>query len=90
LIDQVPVRVIADCFKYGNKIGLDVAIEALRTYRERTRKPNYQALSRFAQAGRVETVMRPYLEAVLCAHFYVAHPAVRGGLSQRETRLHSG
>ena len=70
-IDQVPVRVyspektIADCFKYRNKIGLDVAIEALRTYRERTRKPAYQALSRFAKVNRVEKVMRPYLEAML-------------------------
>jgi predicted transcriptional regulator of viral defense system len=70
-IDRVPVRVyspektIADCFKYRNKIGLDVAIEALRTYRERRRKPDYQALSRFAKVDRVEKVMRPYLEAVL-------------------------
>ncbi len=70
-IDKVPVRVyspektIADCFKYRNKIGLDVAIEALRAYRERTRKPDYQALSRFAKVDRVERVMRPYLEAVL-------------------------
>ena len=70
-IDQVPIRVyspektIADCFKYRNKIVLDVAIEALRTYRERTRKPDYQALSRFAKVDRVEKVMRPYLEAVL-------------------------
>jgi len=70
-VDQVPVRVysaektIADCFKYRNKIGLDVAIEALRTYRERTRKPDSQALSRFAQMDRVEKVMRPYLEATL-------------------------
>lgn len=71
MIDQVPVRVyspektIADCFKYRNKIGLDVAIEALRTYRERTRKPDFQALSRFAQVDRVEKVVRPYLEAML-------------------------
>ena len=70
-IDQVPVKVyspektIADCFKYRNKIGLDVAIEALRAYRERTRKPDYQALSRFAKVNRVEKVIRPYLEAVL-------------------------
>lgn len=70
-IDQVPVRVyspektIADCFKYRNKIGLDVAVEALRTYRERRRKPDYQALSRFAQIDRVGNVMRPYLEAML-------------------------
>ena len=60
-----PEKSIADCFKYRNKIGLDVAIEALRTYRERTRKPDYQALSRFAKVDRVEKVMRPYLEAVL-------------------------
>jgi predicted transcriptional regulator of viral defense system len=71
LIDQVPVRVyspektIADCFKYRNKIGLDVAIEALRTYRERARKPDYRALSRFAKVDRVEKVTRPYLEAML-------------------------
>ncbi|HEX3742879.1 MAG TPA: type IV toxin-antitoxin system AbiEi family antitoxin domain-containing protein [Bryobacteraceae bacterium] len=70
-IDHVPVRVyspektIADCFKYRNKIGLDVAIEALRTYRERTRKRDYQALSGFAKVNRVEKVVRPYLEAVL-------------------------
>ena len=44
-----PEKTIADCFKYRNKIVLDVAIEALRTYRERTRKPDYQALSRFCE-----------------------------------------
>jgi predicted transcriptional regulator of viral defense system len=70
-IDDVPVQIyspektIADCFKYRNKIGLDVAVEALRTYRERTRKPNRQDLVKFAQVNRVQTVMRPYLEAVL-------------------------
>lgn len=70
-IDRVPVRIyspektIADCFKYRNKIGLDVAIESLRAYRERTRKPDFQALFRFAQLNRVAKVMRPYLEATL-------------------------
>src|ERR1700730_6609990 len=70
-VDNVPVQIyspektIADCFKYRNKIGLDVAIEALRTYRERTRKPNRAALTEFAQINRVQKVMRPYLEAVL-------------------------
>ncbi len=70
-IDAVPVRIyspektIADCFKYRNKIGLDVAIEALRAYRERTRKPDFQALARFANIDRVQKIMRPYLEAVL-------------------------
>ncbi len=60
-----PEKSIADCFKYRNKIGLDVAIEALRTYRERTRKPDLKLISEFAGVDRVEKVMRPYLEAVL-------------------------
>ena len=70
-MDGVPVRVyspektIADCFKYRNKIGLDVAIEALRTYRTRTKKPDFQALAKFARIDRVQRVMRPYLEAIL-------------------------
>lgn len=70
-IDGVGVRIyspeksIADCFKYRNKIGLDVAVQALRTYRERTRKPDLKLISRFAGVDRVEKVMQPYLEAVL-------------------------
>lgn len=40
-------------------------IEALRAYRERTRKPDFQALARFAQMNRVQKIMRPYLEALL-------------------------
>ncbi|HSB13429.1 MAG TPA: type IV toxin-antitoxin system AbiEi family antitoxin domain-containing protein [Bryobacteraceae bacterium] len=70
-IDGVAVRIysaeksIADCFKYRNKIGLDVAVQALRTYRERTRKPDLMLISKFARVDRVEKVMRPYLEAVL-------------------------
>ena len=70
-IDGVPVRIyspeksIADCFKYRNKIGIDVAIEALRSYRERERKPDFKALSTFARINRVQRIMRPYLEALL-------------------------
>ncbi len=70
-VDDVPVRIyspektIADCFKYRNKIGLDLAIEALRAYRQRKQKPDFQALTKFAQIDRVERIMRPYLEAVL-------------------------
>jgi predicted transcriptional regulator of viral defense system len=70
-IDNVPVRIysaeksIADCFKYRNKIGLEIAIEALRAYRERTPKPNRAALTKFAQINRVQKIMRPYLEAAL-------------------------
>jgi predicted transcriptional regulator of viral defense system len=70
-IDDVSVRIysvektIADCFKYRNKIGLDIAIEALRTYRERTPKPNRAKLMKFAEINRVQKIMRPYLEAIL-------------------------
>ncbi len=60
-----PEKTVTDCFKYRNKIGLDVAIEGLRAYRERTRKPDFQALAKFAQMNRVQEVMRPYLEAML-------------------------
>jgi hypothetical protein len=70
-VDDVPVKIyspektIADCFKYRNKIGLDIAIEALRAYRECTRKPNRAALTKFAQIDRVQKLVRPYLEALL-------------------------
>jgi predicted transcriptional regulator of viral defense system len=69
-IDKLPVRIyspektLADCFKYRNKIGLDTAVEALRTYKERG-KINRDTLLRAAAACRVARVMRPYLEAVL-------------------------
>ena len=58
-------RSIADYFKYRYKIGLDVAIEALRAYRERIRKPNRAALTKFGQVNRIQKIMRPYLEAAL-------------------------
>jgi predicted transcriptional regulator of viral defense system len=70
-IDQVPIRIyspektIADCFKYRNKVGLDIAIEALRAYREQHKRPNRRALLNYAQINRVEKIMRPYLEAIL-------------------------
>ncbi len=70
-MDGAPVRIysaektVADCFKYRNKIGLDVAIEALRAYRERRRKTDFRTLAKFAQTNRVYKVMQPYLEAVL-------------------------
>lgn len=68
-IDRVPVKMyspektIADCFKYRNKVGLDVAVEALRAYKDKKRKPDLKALTTFAQINRVMRVMRPYLEA---------------------------
>ena len=69
-IDGVPVRIyspektIADCFKYRNKIGLDIAIEALKLYRERKRFKR-DDLVKFSQVCRVGKIMRPYLEALL-------------------------
>jgi predicted transcriptional regulator of viral defense system len=56
-------KTVADCFKFRNKIGLDVALEALREAR-RTRKASADELWRYAELDRVANVMRPYLEAV--------------------------
>jgi predicted transcriptional regulator of viral defense system len=67
-VEGVPVRVtspaktVADCFKYRNKIGLDVAVEALKDYR-RARK-SLDDLWKAAEAVRVASVIRPYLEAL--------------------------
>lgn len=69
-IDNVPVPVygpektLADCFKYRNKIGLDVALEALKLYRER-RSLKVDDIMRFARVCRVEKIIRSYLEAML-------------------------
>jgi len=67
--DSVSLRVygvaktVADCFKYRNKIGLDVALEALKVARS-TGKAPADDLWRFAKICRVANVMRPYLEAL--------------------------
>ena len=58
-----PAKTVADCFKYRNKIGLDVAIEALRDC-VRSRKSTRDQLWQYAKICRVTEVMRPYLEAV--------------------------
>lgn len=69
IIEGVPVQItspaktIADCFKYRNKIGLDVALEALREVR-RKRLCTMGELMRFARICRVANVMKPYLESV--------------------------
>jgi predicted transcriptional regulator of viral defense system len=68
-VDGAAVRVtsvaktVADCFKFRNKIGLEVALEALREAR-RAKKANADELWRYAKLNRVSNVMRPYLEAV--------------------------
>ncbi|MDX8386564.1 MAG: type IV toxin-antitoxin system AbiEi family antitoxin domain-containing protein [Gallionella sp.] len=69
IIDGVPTSIyslsktIADCFKYRNKIGLDVAVEALRES-WRARKFTMDELWRYATICRVSNVMRPYLETL--------------------------
>lgn len=69
-IGTVPVKVysvaktVADCFKFRNKIGIDVAVEALKeSLRDRRTSPD--ELLKFGAVCRVENVMRPYLEAVV-------------------------
>lgn len=70
VVEDVQVKVygvaktVADCFKYRNKTGLDVAIEALRDAL-RQRKATVDELWQFAEVCRVQTVMKPYLEALL-------------------------
>ncbi len=59
-----PEKTVADCFKYRNKIGMDVALETLREWREK-RSRNLQHLLEQARNCRVEKVMTPYLEALL-------------------------
>ncbi len=58
-----PAKTVADCFKYRNKIGMDVAIEALRDAL-RKRKATVDDIYRFAKVCRVANVIRPYLEAI--------------------------
>jgi len=57
-------KTVADCFKYRNKLGLDVALEALKRY-FRDRRGGTEELVHFARVCRVEKVMRPDVEAVL-------------------------
>jgi predicted transcriptional regulator of viral defense system len=70
ILDGVTVRIynrektVADCFKFRKKIGLDIAIEALKDY---LKQPNRDipALLNFARIDRVEKIIRPYLQAAL-------------------------
>ena len=53
-----PAKTVADCFKFRNKVGLDVALRDAW----RKRKVTMAELDRFAKIDRVTNVMRPYLE----------------------------
>jgi predicted transcriptional regulator of viral defense system len=70
VVDGVAIRVysaeksLADAFKYRNKIGRDVAVEALRAYLARPRRRTKELLD-YARACRVQNIIRPYLEAII-------------------------
>lgn len=69
LIDGVPVRItgvartVVDCFKFRNKIGMDVALEALREA-WRDKRITMDELWHFAKVNRVANIIRPYLESM--------------------------
>ena len=68
-IEGVDVRIysaaktVADCFKYRNKVGIDVAVEALHDF-SRHHRGGATDLARFARVCRVTRVMQPYLDAI--------------------------
>jgi predicted transcriptional regulator of viral defense system len=70
MVESVPVKVyspaktVADCFKFRNKVGLDVALEALRDCWRR-RRATMGELTAAAKVCRMENVMRPYLESLV-------------------------
>jgi predicted transcriptional regulator of viral defense system len=67
-IDGVPVKIynvektLADCFKFRNKIGMDIVLEAFKLYREK--KTDLAALIKYGKICKVDRVMMPYLEAL--------------------------
>jgi predicted transcriptional regulator of viral defense system len=57
-------KTVVDCFRYRNKVGLDVALEALQAC-VRDRRATVDELWRYAKALRMANVIRPYLEATV-------------------------
>lgn len=70
ILDGVPVRIynrektIVDCFKFRNKIGIDIAVEALQDYMGQTDR-NIDEVLHYAQIDRVENIIRPYIRAMI-------------------------
>lgn len=68
-VEGVPIRIysvaktVADCFKFRNKVGVDVAIEALKDAL-REKKATVNEIYRYAKVCRVGNVIRPYMEAL--------------------------
>jgi hypothetical protein len=59
-----PARTVVDCFKYRNKIGLSVALEALRDCL-RQHKATVDEIHQISKIRHMENVMRPYMEAIV-------------------------
>lgn len=59
-----PAKTIADCFKFRNRIGLDVALEALKLYCK-SKDFNVNLLTRYSKICRIEKIIKPYLQVVL-------------------------
>jgi len=70
LIDRITIRIyskektLADCFKFRNKLGMDIVLEALKLYRDQGAF-DVGKLLEYARICRVERTMKPYLEAML-------------------------
>ena len=60
-----PARTVVDCFRYRGKLGLNVALEALRDVL-RSKTATVDRITRAAEVCRVRTVIKPYLEAIVC------------------------
>ncbi len=69
MIEGVPVQItsvaktVADCFKYRNKVGMDIALEALKQTLEERRATRAE-IRKYAKVCRVEKIMQPYVEAL--------------------------
>ena len=59
-----PEKTLADCFKFRNKIGMDIVLEALKLYKKR-REFKVKELLEYARICRVEGIMKPYLETLI-------------------------
>jgi predicted transcriptional regulator of viral defense system len=68
-----PAKTVADCFKFRNQIGLDVALEGLREC-VRQRKATIAEIRRFAEICRVARVIQPYLESLPCSPLHLFVP----------------
>ena len=70
IFDKIPVKIyspektIADCFKFRNKIGMNIVLEALSFYREQ-KEFNPSKLFKYAKICHVENVMKPYVESII-------------------------